>query len=165
MKYDDAYKYCAEKYTSMVAIQNQMENEHLNNILPLNKAYYWIGIRKNNITGNWTWVGTNKVLTKEAENWATNEPNNLSDNKNEDCVEMYVKRAIDSGKWNDEPCNKEKAALCYTASCHPSSCNNHGECVEKLLTTTLATAMMAFMEKNVNMLCSVLLWWPQRMVR
>ncbi|XP_018428125.1 PREDICTED: P-selectin-like [Nanorana parkeri] len=132
MNYDDAYRYCTEKYTSMVAIQNQKENEHLNIILPFNKGYYWIGIRKNKSTGNWTWVGTNKVLTKEATNWAEKEPNNLSDSKNEDCVEMYVKRATDTGQWNDEPCSKEKAALCYKASCHTSSCNNHGECVETI---------------------------------
>ncbi|KAM5148560.1 E-selectin [Mantella aurantiaca] len=132
MDYNAALNYCKEKYTSMVAIQNQEENKHLNNILPYNNAYYWIGIRKNLSTGNWTWVGTNKVLTKEAENWAAKEPNNLSDKKNEDCVEMYVKRTNDEGKWNDEPCSKKKVALCYTASCHPLSCNNHGECVETI---------------------------------
>ncbi|XP_077308733.1 E-selectin-like isoform X2 [Lithobates pipiens] len=132
MTYDDAYKYCTEKYTSMVAIQNLIENEHLNNILPRNEAYYWIGIRKNKSTGKWTWVGTNKVLTKEAENWAKGEPNNLSNNKDEDCVEMYVKRPNDTGKWNDDPCSKKKVALCYTASCHSSSCNNHGECIENI---------------------------------
>ncbi|XP_073414050.1 E-selectin-like [Dendrobates tinctorius] len=132
MNYDDAQKYCREKYTDMVAIQNREEIKYLNENLPFNAAYYWIGIRKNTKTGEWTWVGTNKVLTKEAENWAKNEPNNKSENKNEDCVEMYVKRRIDSGKWNDEPCSKKKAALCYTASCNPSSCSNHGECIETI---------------------------------
>ncbi|XP_044156812.1 E-selectin-like [Bufo gargarizans] len=132
MSYDEAQKYCRQKYTDMVAIQNQGENKYLNGNLPFNAHYYWIGIRKNITTGKWTWVGTKKVLTKEAENWATNEPNNLSENRNEDCVEMYVKRAVDAGKWNDEPCSKKKAALCYKASCHSSSCNNHGECIETI---------------------------------
>ncbi|XP_072276251.1 E-selectin-like [Pyxicephalus adspersus] len=132
MNYESALKYCTEHYTSLVAIQNLKEIEHLNSTLPYNKAYYWIGIRKNKTTGKWTWVGTEKELTPEAENWATNEPNNLSDKKDEDCVEMYVKRIYDSGKWNDEPCSKKKAALCYTASCHSSSCNNHGECIETI---------------------------------
>ncbi|KAM4021369.1 P-selectin-like isoform 2-T2 [Anomaloglossus baeobatrachus] len=132
MKYDDAQKYCRKHYTDMVAIQNKEENKYLDENLPFNPAYYWIGIRKNTNTREWTWVGTKKVLTKEAENWATNEPNNKSENKNEDCVEMYVQRAFDSGKWNDEPCSKKKAALCYTASCNSSSCSNHGECVETI---------------------------------
>ncbi|XP_075688378.1 E-selectin-like [Rhinoderma darwinii] len=130
MSYDDAQTYCRHKYTDMVAIQNQEENKYLNENLPFNSAYYWIGIRKNN--GKWTWVGTNKVLTEEAENWAENEPNNKSEKKNEDCVEMYVKRTIDAGKWNDEPCSKKKVALCFKASCHPSSCNHHGECIETI---------------------------------
>ncbi|KAG9471232.1 hypothetical protein GDO78_015411, partial [Eleutherodactylus coqui] len=130
MSYNGAQKYCKEKYTDMVAIQNQEENKYLNENLPFNAAYYWIGIRKHN--GNWTWVGTKKVLTKEAENWAQNEPNNKNENENEDCVEMYVKRQFDTGKWNDEPCSKKKVALCYKASCHSSSCNNHGECMETI---------------------------------
>ncbi|KAM3915529.1 E-selectin-like [Leptodactylus fuscus] len=132
MPYDSAQAFCREKYTDMVAIQNHEENKYLNEILPFNPAYYWIGIRKNINTQKWTWVGTNKELTKEAENWATNEPNNKNENENEDCVEMYVKRLNDTGKWNDEPCSKKKMALCYTASCNSSSCNNHGECIETI---------------------------------
>ncbi|XP_068130012.1 E-selectin-like [Hyperolius riggenbachi] len=132
MSYDEAYTFCTTKYTAMVAIQNREENTYLNNILPLNPSYYWIGIRKNTTTGDWTWVGTKKKLTEEAKNWANREPNNLNKNKNEDCVEMYVKRPTEEGKWNDISCSEKKVALCYTASCHPSSCNNHGECVETI---------------------------------
>lgn len=94
----------------MVAIQNKEEISHLNSVLPKVKGYYWIGVRKiNNI---WTWVGTNKTLTDEAENWAVNEPNGKKNN--EDCVEIYIKRDPDPGKWNDESCRKMKTALCYT---------------------------------------------------
>lgn len=60
----------------------------------------------------WTWVGTNKTLTDKAKNWATNEPNGKKNN--EDCVEIYIKRHTDTGKWNDESCLKKKTALCYT---------------------------------------------------
>ncbi len=94
----------------MVAIQNQEEIYHLNSIFPKVSGYYWIGIRK--INDSWTWVGTNKTLTNEAENWAYNEPNNGGNN--EDCVEIYIKRDEDGGKWNDESCLKKKTALCYT---------------------------------------------------
>lgn len=63
-------------------------------------------------------MGTNKILIKEATNWANNEPNNGSKGKNkkikEDCVEMYIKRDREPGKWNDELCSKKKTALCYT---------------------------------------------------
>ncbi|MEE6496225.1 hypothetical protein FKM82_002265 [Ascaphus truei] len=128
MTYEEARRYCKTHYTDIVAIQNKEENEHLNKILPFNPTYYWIGIRK--IDNQWTWVGTNKVLTEEAKNWATSEPNNKKND--EDCVEMYVKRIKDEGKWNDESCKKNKVALCYTAACNSSSCSGHGECIETI---------------------------------
>ncbi|XP_078543180.1 E-selectin-like isoform X2 [Lissotriton helveticus] len=128
MNYTQARRWCRAHYTDMVAIQNQAENQHLNELLPFAATYYWIGIRK--IQGQWTWVGTNKILTEEATNWATNEPNNKRNN--EDCVEIYIKRRQDQGSWNDESCRKKKVALCYTAACHPASCNGNGECVETI---------------------------------
>uniref|UniRef100_A0A3Q2WTK8 Selectin P n=1 Tax=Haplochromis burtoni TaxID=8153 RepID=A0A3Q2WTK8_HAPBU len=133
MTWDDARSWCQEHYTDMVAIQNQEELEHLNNWLPKKNGYYWIGIRR--INNVWTWVGTNKPLTEEATNWAKGEPNNNEGDKNtgmhEDCVEMYIKRDKEPGKWNDERCTKSKTALCYTAACKIDSCF-HGECVETI---------------------------------
>ncbi|XP_051952129.1 E-selectin-like isoform X4 [Xyrauchen texanus] len=130
MNWELARNWCRQHYTDMVAIQNKEENYHLNNFLPSAKTgYYWIGIRKMN--GNWTWVGTNKQLSQKAENWASNEPNNGGNN--EDCVEIYIKRMVDAGKWNDMSCRKENTALCYTASCKNDSCiSGHGECVETI---------------------------------
>ncbi|KAI5627606.1 hypothetical protein C0J50_12841 [Silurus asotus] len=129
MPWVEARKWCKENYTDMVAIQNRDEIEYLNTVIPkATTGYYWIGIRK--INGIWTWVGTNKHLTAEAENWAKGEPNNGGNN--EDCVEMYIKRGTDDGKWNDELCQKKKSALCYTASCKKDSCSPNGECVETI---------------------------------
>ncbi|KFV68468.1 E-selectin, partial [Dryobates pubescens] len=128
MTYSEAELWCKERYTHMVAIQNKEEINYLNNFLPFNPGYYWIGIRK--INEVWTWIGTNKELTEEAENWASGEPNGKGNN--EDCVEIYIKRGKDDGKWNDEKCEKKKVALCYTASCNPSLCSGHGECIETI---------------------------------
>uniref|UniRef100_A0A8D1WIU7 L-selectin n=1 Tax=Sus scrofa TaxID=9823 RepID=A0A8D1WIU7_PIG len=126
MNWMKARKFCQENYTDLVAIQNKGEIEYLNKTLPFSRSYYWIGIRK--VEGVWTWVGTNKSLTEEAENWGDGEPNNRK--TKEDCVEIYIKRSKDSGKWNDDACHKAKRALCYTASCQPRSCSGHGQCVE-----------------------------------
>ncbi|XP_038571964.1 E-selectin isoform X2 [Micropterus salmoides] len=133
MPWDEARAWCQEHHTDMVAIQNQEEIKYLNTWLPQKVGYYWIGIRKiNNI---WTWVGTNKSLTAEATNWARGEPNNgkngLTKGMSEDCVEMYIKRLKQSGKWNDERCLKLKTALCYTAACRNDSCH-FGDCVETI---------------------------------
>ncbi|XP_067388548.1 E-selectin [Emydura macquarii macquarii] len=128
MTYKLAEEWCRKHYTNMVAIQNKEEIVHLNTMLPFNPTYYWIGIRK--IDKYWTWIGTGKRLTEEAKNWAKGEPNNGKND--EDCVEIYIKRTNDAGKWNDERCSKEKVALCYSASCDQSSCSGHGECVETI---------------------------------
>ncbi|XP_024135227.1 E-selectin [Oryzias melastigma] len=133
MEWEEARKWCQQRYTDMVAIQNQEEILHLSRSLPKSDSYYWIGIRK--INDVWTWVGTNKPLTPEATNWAAGEPNNGNDGSKEgqpeDCVEIYIKRTEQAGKWNDERCSKKKAALCYTASCTDDSCYN-GECIETI---------------------------------
>uniref|UniRef100_A0A672U860 E-selectin n=1 Tax=Strigops habroptila TaxID=2489341 RepID=A0A672U860_STRHB len=128
MTYREAELWCKKRYTNMVAIQNKEEINYLNKFLPFNPGYYWIGIRK--INEVWTWIGTNKELTEEAKNWASGEPNGKGNN--EDCVEIYIKRGKDDGKWNDEQCEKKKVALCYTASCNPSLCSGRGECIETI---------------------------------
>ncbi|XP_065529937.1 P-selectin-like isoform X2 [Lathamus discolor] len=126
--WEQARNYCQTFFTDLVAIQNKQEIEYLNKSLPFYRRYYWIGIRK--LSGTWTWVGTKKALTKEAENWAVGEPNNR--HSNQDCVEIYIKRPFESGKWNDESCNRRKKALCYRASCQPFPCSQRGECVETI---------------------------------
>ncbi|XP_071897968.1 E-selectin isoform X2 [Anas platyrhynchos] len=124
--YDDAEKWCHNHNAKLVAIQNKSINGYLNETLPHNPGYYWIGIRK--INDKWTWVATNETLKQEDENWATGEPNGKE--KNEDCVEIYVKRGKDDGKWNDEKCDNKKVALCYRASCNGSTCSGNGQCNE-----------------------------------
>ncbi|XP_031641317.1 P-selectin isoform X2 [Oncorhynchus kisutch] len=128
LDWDSARQWCRQDYTDMVAIQNQEEIVYLNTMLPKNSQYYWIGLRK--VNEMWTWTGTNKTLTKEAENWAIGEPNNIGDGQ--DCVEIYIKRGKDEAKWNDERCTKKKGALCYTASCSENCCSTHAECLENI---------------------------------
>uniref|UniRef100_A0A8C3BF22 E-selectin n=1 Tax=Cairina moschata TaxID=8855 RepID=A0A8C3BF22_CAIMO len=123
--YDGAEKWCQNHHAKLVAIQNKSINGYLNEALPFNPGYYWIGIRK--INSIWTWVGTNEPL-REEKNWATGEPN--GNGNNEDCVEIYIKRDRDAGKWNDEKCDKPKVALCYRASCNESTCSGNGQCNE-----------------------------------
>lgn len=110
MTYSEAELWCKERDTNMVAIQNKEEINYLNNFLPFSPGYCWIAIRK--IHEVWTWIGTNKELTEEAETWASGEPNGKGNN--EDCVETHIRRGKDDGKWNEEKCEKKKAALCHT---------------------------------------------------
>uniref|UniRef100_UPI00398EFB0A P-selectin-like isoform X2 n=1 Tax=Pristiophorus japonicus TaxID=55135 RepID=UPI00398EFB0A len=128
VSWKSARHFCRSKYTDMVAIQNMEENKYLNKYLPKADTHVWIGLRK--IEGIWTWIGTNRASEDFVMNWAPGEPNNGKNT--EECVEMYIKRIPDAGKWNDEPCLKKKRPLCYNASCSPDSCSGHGECVETI---------------------------------
>ncbi|XP_069050189.1 L-selectin-like isoform X1 [Lepisosteus oculatus] len=129
MNWTVARNWCKTEYTDMVAIQNQEENLYLNQTLDKRPNYYWLGIRKLNDT--WTWVGTQKTLINEFSNWASNEPNNRQ-GEGEDCVEIYIKRESDGGKWNDDPCSNSKFALCYKAHCNNETCNSRSECRETI---------------------------------
>ncbi|XP_041661948.1 L-selectin-like [Cheilinus undulatus] len=120
-----ARQWCQQHFTDMVSIRSKEENDYLNNMLPFHSKYYWIGIRKEG--GKWIWAQSNKTIPQEAQNWAHNEPDNTLA---QDCVEMYIKRVVDSGKWNNENCRKKKGTVCYTASCKHDSCSEHADCVE-----------------------------------
>ncbi|TSW21793.1 E-selectin [Bagarius yarrelli] len=123
MEWNKARQWCRQHYTDMVAIQNNEEVIYLNQMLPYHKSYYWIGLRK--IAGQWMWVGTMKPLAPEAANWAIGEPNDRG--TNEDCVEIYIKRSNDVGRWNDDKCSKKKATLCYKAvECGVLESPDHG---------------------------------------
>ncbi|KAM4022031.1 P-selectin-like isoform 2-T2 [Anomaloglossus baeobatrachus] len=124
--WSESHNWCRVNFTDMVAIQNKEEISFLLLNLPNDSTHYWIGLRKKNKI--WFWIGTNKTLTKNEENWAENEPNNIRNNQ--DCVEIYIRRSKESGKWNDERCDKKKRALCYLVSCKDLSCNKHGDCME-----------------------------------
>ncbi|XP_030583792.1 P-selectin [Archocentrus centrarchus] len=121
----EARQWCQKYFIDMVAIRNPEESDFLNNLLPFNEKYYWIGIQR--VAGLWTWVDTSQNIPEAAQNWATAEPDSLP---RQDCVEIYIKRGIDTAKWNNEKCHNKKGTICYTASCKQKSCSAHADCVE-----------------------------------
>ncbi|KAI9547587.1 hypothetical protein NQZ68_014853 [Dissostichus eleginoides] len=124
-RWEEARRWCKQHYTNMVPIRNQEESDFINNFLPYNAKYYWIGIVKRE--GEWVWNKTDEKLPEDAQNWAPEEPDNIA---TQDCVEIYIKRDKDTAKWNNENCRKRKGTVCYTASCKPESCSANADCVE-----------------------------------
>ncbi|TNM88053.1 hypothetical protein fugu_006274 [Takifugu bimaculatus] len=126
-KWLEASQWCQKNSARLVPIQSQEETDFLNNLLPYNPKYYWIGIRRED--GVWTWDGTGKKVPEEDQNWSPMEPDNIT---SQDCVEIYIKRGESPGKWNNENCEKRKGTICYKASCLQDSCSAHADCVEKV---------------------------------
>uniref|UniRef100_A0A3P9L3J4 E-selectin n=1 Tax=Oryzias latipes TaxID=8090 RepID=A0A3P9L3J4_ORYLA len=125
LQWHEARQWCQKHFVDMVSIKNKEEAEYLDSFLPRNPTYYWIGVQK--VAAKWTWVDISKPVPVEAQRWASEEPDSLA---GQDCVELYIKRAKDSARWNNEKCSKLKEAVCYTASCTQESCSAHGECEE-----------------------------------
>lgn len=93
----------------MVSIQSQEETDYLNNLLPYNPKYYWIGIQRSDEV--WIWDETGQKVPEDVQNWSPMEPDNIT---GQDCVEIYIKREKSMGKWNNENCQKKKGTICYT---------------------------------------------------
>ncbi|KAF0042196.1 hypothetical protein F2P81_005728 [Scophthalmus maximus] len=116
-RWPQARQWCQQHFTDMVAVQNQEETDFINNLLPFNPKYYWIGVRK--VDGVWTREGNSKVVPEDARNWAPEEPDDIA---GQDCVEIYIKRERDTAMWNNEKCHAKKGTVCYTAiACKPLS--------------------------------------------
>uniref|UniRef100_UPI0037E866A2 P-selectin isoform X2 n=1 Tax=Semicossyphus pulcher TaxID=241346 RepID=UPI0037E866A2 len=126
-RWAESRQWCQQYFTDMVSIESKEENDFLNDLVPFSSKYYWIGISK--VDGEWIWDRTNEKVPIETQNWAINEPDNMA---GQDCVEMYIKREEDTGKWNNENCRKKKGTICYTASCKQDSCSAHADCVETI---------------------------------
>lgn len=105
----DASQWCQQHFTGMVVIQNQEEADFLDNLLPFNPKYYWIGVHREG--GEWIRDQTNEEVPEEAQNWAPEEPDSLA---GQDCVEIYIKREKETTKWNNENCRRKKGTICYS---------------------------------------------------
>ncbi|KAM7388319.1 hypothetical protein PAMP_024504 [Pampus punctatissimus] len=130
MNWTQARQWCQTHYTDMVVIQNQKENDYLVSLLPIKYKgpYFWIGITKKQKNDIWTWVGNNSTWIGER-SWAVNEPNN--NHSTEFCVEIYVNKGENRGKWNDEKCGNQKYTACYKAQCNATTCGK-GRCQETI---------------------------------
>ncbi|KAI9547586.1 hypothetical protein NQZ68_014852 [Dissostichus eleginoides] len=134
MNWTQARQWCQSTYTDMVVLQNQRENDYLVSTLQnrIRGPYYWIGVTKNHRNEPWTWIGNNSTWVGE-HSWADDEPNN--NHRTEFCVEIYVNKRPNRGKWNDEKCSSRKYPVCYEAQCNDTSCER-GRCQETINNTT-----------------------------
>lgn len=103
-----ASQWCQKYFRGMVPIRSQEETDYLNNLLPHNPKYYWVGIRRKDKV--WIWEETGQKVPKEVQNWSPMEPDTIP---GQDCIEIYIKREKSTGMWNNENCQKKKGTICY----------------------------------------------------
>ncbi|XP_053532041.1 secretory phospholipase A2 receptor [Ictalurus punctatus] len=98
-----AQRYCRGKYTDLVSIRDQQQNEEVK-IKGLNsKNPFWIGL----LCDDWQWTdGGNSTYR----NWGSGQPRPSSS----DCV------VLKGGKWESHSCDHRHYPLCYYTSIHVS---------------------------------------------
>ncbi|XP_072104393.1 uncharacterized protein [Mobula birostris] len=106
----EAQRQCASVDAHLVVINNANEQDFLTTTY---RTRHWIGLSDAASEGDWRWVdGTDYYSSSRY--WDEGEPNN--DKDAEDCVEI-----LDTGKWNDLPCDERRYWICETSALIPSS--------------------------------------------
>ncbi|XP_051258437.1 macrophage mannose receptor 1-like isoform X2 [Dicentrarchus labrax] len=113
--WDEAQKYCREKYTDLATVYDMTDMKRLRASTEKQETG-WIGLRSNPETDNrmWHWslpgVEFNDSDTKTE--WAKDEPNDKLQSEN--CVKM------DGFKWSDVHCNERNNFICYNEKQEPN---------------------------------------------
>ncbi|XP_031166243.1 lectin-like [Sander lucioperca] len=106
MTWTEAQSYCREHYTDLASVRNLTENQ---------KVYYTIFTKYTDNIGSVVWIG----LFRDSWKWSDGSSSSFRfwkklqpDNKygNETCVAADFSN---SGKWEDWPCDMERAFICY----------------------------------------------------
>ena len=94
MTWTDAKAYCEELGGHLVTITSQEEQDFINTLLPGTMNLYWFGLQETNGTCEWV---TGEEYSYE--NWASNEPNDSSENYGQLYGKDYSGFCL--GEWND----------------------------------------------------------------
>ncbi|XP_071395464.1 C-type mannose receptor 2-like [Centroberyx affinis] len=93
----EAQSYCREKFTDLVSVKNQAENDE---IKVKNQGHdVWIGLFRD----SWKW-SDGRAMSFTNWNTENNQPGNIA----ESCV------ASGFGKWENQPCSERSFFACYT---------------------------------------------------
>ncbi|XP_076849691.1 macrophage mannose receptor 1-like isoform X2 [Brachyhypopomus gauderio] len=95
MSWYEAQRYCREKYTDLVSIRDQEQNEEVNLNGKNSTTPFWIGL----LCDDWEWADGGLSTYR---NWGTDQPQTTGD-----CTKLQ------GGKWISVSCSNGFPALCY----------------------------------------------------
>ncbi|XP_059382944.1 macrophage mannose receptor 1-like [Carassius carassius] len=107
MSWTEAQRYCREKYTDLVSINDMNEQNDINQLLQRENRTdrVWIGLQD-----AWVWSLNNSDFYRGNESqfrkWGSNQPNGDGD-----CIYMN-----NDGQWHDMDCKTQKHFICYNGS-------------------------------------------------
>ncbi|XP_076838093.1 macrophage mannose receptor 1-like [Brachyhypopomus gauderio] len=95
MSWYEAQRFCREKYTDLISIRDQEQNEEVNLNGKNSTTPFWIGL----LCDDWEWADGGLSTYR---NWETDQPQTTGD-----CTTLL------GGKWHSVPCGNGQSALCY----------------------------------------------------
>ncbi len=102
MNWTEAQRYCREKHTDLVTINDIQEQNDINQVINSTSGRVWIGLKS-----TWIWSLSDPDFYRRDEsqyrNWGPSQPNGDGD-----CVYMDV-----DGRWHDINCNSPMQFICY----------------------------------------------------
>ncbi len=102
MNWTEAQRYCREKHTDLVTINDIQEQNDINQLINSTSDRVWIGLKD-----TWIWSLRDKDFYRRDEfqyrNWGPSQPNGDGD-----CVYMDV-----DGRWHDINCDSLMYFICY----------------------------------------------------
>uniref|UniRef100_A0A3Q3KYA1 C-type lectin domain-containing protein n=1 Tax=Labrus bergylta TaxID=56723 RepID=A0A3Q3KYA1_9LABR len=107
--WDEAQRYCKEKYTDLATVSDMTDMKRLREIVNTQEA--WIGLQSNpgqaNRRWHWSLPGTQGVALSDLETYFHNKEPNDHNNILENCVQIRIKRL------NDATCDKNNKFICF----------------------------------------------------
>ncbi|XP_036419920.1 macrophage mannose receptor 1-like [Colossoma macropomum] len=100
--WSDAQTYCRERYTDLVSVRNQTENQKIWNLVKYSiSPDVWIGL----FNDSWKWSDQSDSSFRY---WAPNQPDNQGGN--EKCAAVSM---TDQGHWSDLNCQNKLPFICF----------------------------------------------------
>uniref|UniRef100_A0A671XGP0 C-type lectin domain-containing protein n=1 Tax=Sparus aurata TaxID=8175 RepID=A0A671XGP0_SPAAU len=108
--WDEAQKYCREKYTDLASVYEETDINRLQTASKQDKEA-WIGLYSESVTNTteweWHWSQAREKYTENQTNWEDGEPDNAAGS--EYCVIMKAS----ANKWWDTSCTPTRPFICY----------------------------------------------------
>ncbi len=110
MNWTEAQRYCREKHTDLVTINDIQEQNDINQLINSTSDHVWIGLKD-----TWIWSLSDPDFYRRDEsqyrNWGSSQPEGDGDCVFMDCGENGANGK--KGHWHDEDCSKIRPFICY----------------------------------------------------
>ena len=125
--WEDSRRACKENGGDLVSIESLSEWAFVNNtIQTMETTEYFIGLRKDQKSGEWRWISDNTTVnaSKGTFPWAKNQPSGDGD-----CTIVYKNYLGNFGKYNDLKCTGKFRSAGYICESHAEYSGTEGVCV------------------------------------